>query len=546
MTVPRSEHPRPDWVRTDRHWSCLNGPWKFAFDDLDEGLDQVWQQDERRFNQTITVPFAFQTEASGINDKDIHEIGESQYSSTLVRMQAHNCDDPFAFTLLQSARLARGSPKEPHRAASIKPDIDQGTIAVNAELLGVGPSSKQSTREARLAVQVSLAGIPISRSDVVISNDTASAACTLTVSVPGSSPPEKIRKNLYGSGILPPELEGDSWSGGLALWSPDHPSLYDVTLSLLSADGSETLDKVETYVGMRKISINEEGKICLNNRPYFMALNLDQGYWPKSNLTAPSDEAFKQDILKMKEIGMNGARAHQRVADPRYLYHADKLGYLIWAEMPNAYEYSHAYVERFTQEWLEAMKRDMNHPCIVAWVPINESWGVPNLATSAPQRDHLLSLYHLTRSLDDSRLVVDNDGWEHSKTTICTFHDYAEHASLRKTCASLASLLAPKASRAVYNPGSTHAAEPIVLSEFGGVSLAGGAKGWGYNEAGSAQDLLGRIRGLVDAVLDGGLVQGYCYTQTADCETEVNGLLTAQREHKLDVAELRKIFGRRS
>lgn len=438
------------------------------------------------------------------------------------------------------------APKSRIERAKIKPDIDAGTIAVQAELLNVGPSSHRLTEEARLAVQVSLAGVLISRSDVAVSNDTASAACTLSVSVPGSSPPDKIRKSLYGSGILPPEVEGDSWSGGLALWSPEHPILYDVSLSLLSADGKETLDKVETYVGMRKISINSEGKICLNNRPYFMALNLDQGYWPQTQLTAPSDEALRQDILKMKEIGMNGARAHQRVADPRYLYHADKLGYLVWAEMPNAYEYSQNYVEGFTHEWLEAMKRDMNHPCVVAWIPINESWGVPKLATSQAQRDHLLSLYHLTRSLDDSRLIVDNDGWEHSKTDVCTFHDYAEHATLRSTCASLASILAPKASRSMFNPSSAFTpGQPIILSEFGGVSLAGGAEGWGYNQAASAKDLLDRIRSLVDAVLDGGIVQGYCYTQTADCETEVNGLLTAQREHKLDVAELRKIFGKR-
>lgn len=121
MTVPRSEHPRPDWVRTDRHWSCLNGPWKFAFDDLDEGLDQVWQQDERRFNQTITVPFAFQTEASGINDKDIHEVGESQYSCTLVRMQAHNCDDPFAFS---------SSPVWYSRRVQVPAEVDAATRAL--------------------------------------------------------------------------------------------------------------------------------------------------------------------------------------------------------------------------------------------------------------------------------------------------------------------------------------------------------------------------------------------------------------------------------
>lgn len=182
-------------------------------------------------------------------------------------------------------------------------------------------------------------------------------------------------------------------------------------------------DEVDSYFGMRKISI-EQGRLFLNNRPYFMKLVLDQGYFPDGNLTPPNDEAIRRDVELAKELGFNGARKHQKIEDPRYLYWCDKLGLMVWGEMANAYEFSQEYVSRMTREWQEAINRDYNHPCIVVWVPLNESWGVPNILTSKEQQYHALSMYYLTKSIDPTRPVISNDGWEMVQTDLYNIHDY--------------------------------------------------------------------------------------------------------------------------
>jgi len=216
--------------------------------------------------------------------------------------------------------------------------------------------------------------------------------------------------------------------------------------------------------------------------------------------------------------------------------------------MANAYEFSAQYCARIMAEWTEVVRRDQSHPCIVAWTPINESWGVPALATSEAQRNHVLALYHHIKSLDPTRLVVDNDGWEHVKTDLTTFHDYGNAEHLRSVCASRERILAPKAGRDMFVGDGQHSPKaPFILSEFGGISFAGeGGKGaWGYQAAESEEDYLARLAPMTEAILAGGLVQGWVYTQLSDIETEQNGLLTKDRRFKVDPAKLRAIFGRR-
>lgn len=263
----------------------------------------------------------------------------------------------------------------------------------------------------------------------------------------------------------------------------------------------------------------------------------------------------------MKQLGLNGARKHQKLEDPRYLYHADRLGFLVWSEMANAYEFSSRYQERFTEEWTAAVKRDINHPCIVAWVPVNESWAYPSLPISQPQRNFLQAIYYLTKSIDPTRPVVDNDGWEHTITDLLTVHDYSAGEDLKITAATKEGLLAPKAKKDVLLEPDLYQQDclpPIILSEFGGIAIdvaskdsraqnvAGGTEDWGYHTANSQSDLLARIKSVVDAVIDGGVAQGYCYTQLADVEQETNGILTAERGFKLDAEQLRAVFSRPS
>jgi beta-galactosidase/beta-glucuronidase len=332
------------------------------------------------------------------------------------------------------------------------------------------------------------------------------------------------------------------WPGPV-LWSPEHPNLYDLRLELLDPD-DEVLDRVDSYFGMRKIEA-KDGKVLLNDCPLYQRLVLDQGYFPQGILTAPSDEDLRRDVELAKEMGFNGARKHQKVEDPRWLFWADTLGFLVWGEMANAYQYSPGYVRRLTAEWQEAVIRDYNHPCIVAWVPMNESWGVPNLASDPSQTEHLLTLYHLTRSLDSTRPVVSNDGWEHAITDLCNIHDYREAEALAKSYATPQSAVAAEpADRPLYVPGYAYRGEPILITEFGGIAYSGDEEGWGYSTVAGGDEFLERYEALIAALLRCQPVQGFCYTQLTDVEQEVNGLLTYDRKPKANLDRIREITTR--
>jgi beta-galactosidase/beta-glucuronidase len=344
---------------------------------------------------------------------------------------------------------------------------------------------------------------------------------------------------LVSRGEPPASPYPGSW-GKPALWSPEEPNLHDLRLELLGA-GGETLDAVESYFGMRKVEIRD-GKVYLNDRPLYQRLVLDQGYFPGGVLTAPTDDDLRRDIELAKEMGFNGARKHQKVEDPRWLYWADTLGFLVWGEMANAYQYSPNYVRRITAEWQEAVRRDYNHPCVVTWVPINESWGVPGIATDPRQVEHLLALYHLTRSLDRSRPVVSNDGWEHALTDLCAIHDYRNAAVLGQRYRAVETSLAEPERHPVYAPGYGYRGEPILITEFGGIAFeAADPESWGYRTVSNVEELLERYRALISALAQSEVVQGFCYTQLTDVEQEINGLLTYDRRPKADLARIREI-----
>jgi hypothetical protein len=280
---------------------------------------------------------------------------------------------------------------------------------------------------------------------------------------------------------------------------------------------------------------------------------LDQGYWPKSYLTAPSDEALQTDIGWTKLFGFNGARKHQKIEDPRWLYWCDRLGLLVWEEMPNAREWSPKAEEALSTEWQEAVRRDYNHPCIVAWVPVNESMGFPSLNQEhAGQYAFIERMVRVTRRLDSTRPVIDNDGWEHTDITdICAIHDYtptAEKLAGRyETMLSGGSLptQAWLADKPLFARGSRYRGQPIILSEVGGFlaippDLAPEKRDMLYEFYGSFHSLdefLEKYRDLMRGIASLKFLDGFCYTQLTDIEQEINGLLTYDRQPKLS-AEL--------
>ncbi|MDG0792867.1 glycoside hydrolase family 2 [Cohnella ginsengisoli] len=574
----RSEYPRPQFVR--EQWMSLNGEWEFEFDDARVGDKENWYE-KGAFSRVINVPFCYQSELSGIGDPSFHDVvwyrrtfalpdayagkriwlhfGAVDYEAavwvngklvathegghtpfradiTEALKDGDNVVAVKAVDYSQDVTLPRGKQFWEEKSAGIfytrttgiwqsvwlepvsqthisrvrmTPDIDRGELKLQTFVGGFAPG-----RDVTLEATVSFEGQVLSRDAFTIAREAESRSIGIH------------DFNDHGLG---------RW------WSPEKPHLYDLRLRLL-VDGEEA-DRVDSYFGMRKVSI-EDGVVQLNNRPYTMRLVLDQGYFPTGLLTAPSDDDLRRDVELTKEMGFNGARKHQKIEDPRYLYWADRLGLLVWGEMANSYHFSETYVGRVTREWLQAVERDYNHPSIVAWVPINESWGVTNILVDEQQQQHALAMYHMTKSLDPMRPVISNDGWELVRTDLVTIHDYEWRRDVLadRYSALDKALSARPGNRFILVPGYEYEGQPLLLTEFGGISFRKSDwEGWGYSGAEDDEDFVRRLRDVLEPVREAPLIQGFCYTQLTDVEQEINGLLTYDRRPKVPLAEIRKL-----
>lgn len=330
------------------------------------------------------------------------------------------------------------------------------------------------------------------------------------------------------------------------LWSPERPTLLDARIRLRS--GARILDEFTSYTALRSVRLLRD-RFMLNGRPYKLRMVLDQGYWPDTHLAAPSDEALRRDVELAKAMGFNGVRKHQKIEDPRYLYWADRLGLLVWEEMPSAYRFTRTAIKRTIREWSEAIERDYSHPCIIVWVPFNESWGVPELTAVDQHRTAVEALYHLTRTLDQTRPVIGNDGWESSATDIIGIHDYDptpehmhQHYGGEVKPDELFDRRRP-GGRVLTLDGYPHRGQPIILTEFGGIAFVSperktGQEVWGYTLARDEAEFGRLYEELLHAVIHTALFSGFCYTQFADTFQEANGLLYADRSPKIPLSRI--------
>lgn len=580
MTLPRPEYPRPQFVRDD--WENLNGTWEFAFDDANEGLRESWHKGQKALGKRIQVPFAFESKLSGIGETGFHDVvwyrrawqTPASFEGKRVLLHFGAVDYEASVWVngdLVATHVGGHTPFSADVTDALAAD-GSNVIVVRAEDRGTDlhqPRGKQYWKEksegifytrttgiwqtvwAEAVYDVHLEKVhyepDIDRNDIriraFVKGPVEGRALSLRTRITFGG--EFIAEDVVS--VSRPEecrqihLSGAKDQSTIRFWSPGRPNLYDVEFELLE-DG-KPIDRAASYFGMRKVSI-ENGKLCLNNRPYFLKFVLDQGYFPDGILTPPSSEALRQDVELTKAMGFNGARKHQKVEDPLYLYWCDKLGLLVWGEMANAYEYSEKYVRRITSEWQEVVERDRNHPSIIAWVPINESWGVPNIQIDKRQQQHALSMYHLTKSLDATRPVVSNDGWEMVETDLYSIHDYQwreEVLAERYSTIDRAVNAMPAGIRLSVG-GHSYAGQPILVTEFGGIGYKKSEwEGWGYSGASDDEDYLKRLAAVIRPLRRSGIVQGYCYTQLTDVEQEINGLLTYDRVPKVPVEKIKEI-----
>lgn len=580
--IPRPEYPRPQFARKD--WISLNGEWEFGFDDKEAGESAQWYREDSGIplDKKIQVPFSFQSKRSGIGDPSFHDTVWYRRNLDIPnrwkgkRIILHFGAVDYLAKVWVNGQLAavhEGGHTPFHTDITNFLQREGNTLVVQAKDFSRDltlPRGKQYWLEQSASIfYTRTTGIwqsvwlePVSEVHIgkiritpdIDRNEIRVCAYHEGFKSPGKL---KLRVTISYQGDLVAEDEwhvrhaeetrciglNDFTDHGLGrLWSPEHPNLYDMHMQLLQ-DG-EVLDEVDSYFGMRKVSI-EDGRLCLNNRPYFQRLVLDQGYFEEGILTAPTDEALKRDVELAKELGFNGVRKHQKTEDPRFLYWCDKLGMLVWSEAANAYEYSEEYVRRFTREWQEIMARDYNHPCIVAWVPLNESWGIPNVQIDSRQQQHGLAMYHLTKSLDETRPVIYNDGWEQMSTDLVTIHDYESRREVLEGRYDTVdnAIKAMPANRRIFVGGASYQGQPILISEFGGIAFKmSDWEGWGYSGADSEEDFLKRLKDVVDPMYSSPVIQGFCYTQLTDVEQEINGLLTYERKPKAPVKSICSIM----
>ena len=325
-------------------------------------------------------------------------------------------------------------------------------------------------------------------------------------------------------------------------WSPGNPVLFDADVRLTGPEG--VVDRADGYTAMRSVRV-DGGRVLLNERPIALRLVLDQGHWPETGLTPPDRAALERDVELTQALGFNGVRKHQKVEDARYLRVADERGLLVWDELPSAYRFTPLAARRLTEEWLAVVDRDAGHPCVIAWVPFNESWGVPDLPLVAAQRELVRALAHLTRALDPTRPVVSNDGWEVVGGDLVGVHDYEQDparlaARLAQPLDDLLALERPNGRKLLLD-AEGRAGRPVLLTEFGGIAYTAEAledETWGYERARTPEDLLHRYRELLAAVHAAPALAGFCYTQLTDTYQEANGLLAADRTPKAPLEEL--------
>ena len=545
--IPRSEHPNPQFYRDN--WVNLNGTWDFEIDYGVSGHERGMEMIDYKMNGKITVPFCPESKLSGIEHKDfmncvwykrVIEVTEEQLQGRVI---VH-----FGAVDHEATVYVNGKQAGIHVGGYVSFELDitkllnvgDNVLTVRAHddvrnpLVARGKQSEKYyshecdyTRTTGIWQTVWLEFKP---NDFVKSvkyyPNSTTGSVNMEVQLVGS---QTLKAEVFYEGKLMGSKEFACHTGTEAfcidlaethLWEIGCGRLYDVVLTYGE-------DKVKSYFGLRSIRIDGR-KLLINNKPVFLRQVLDQGFYPDGIYTAPSDEELKGDIERSMALGFNGARLHEKVFEPRFLYHCDRMGYIVWGEFPDwGIDYSRSdAITGILPQWVEEIRRDFNHPAIIGWCPSNE---VYNLSF---QRGVIETLYNVTKALDPTRIAIDASGGYHVNTDILDIHDYELPHILKAFYEQFFMQEDPdfyKKGDYKYNGG------PVFISETGGIGFSDAADTWAYHDIPKTKEaFFERFKGCIEALLFNENICGFCYTQLTDIEQERNGMYTYDRVPKLD------------
>lgn len=563
--IYRIEHPKPQFMR--KNWLNLNGEWQFEIDNSNSGAERNLFEKTQEFSMKINVPFCPESKLSGIGNVDFmnavwykrdFEIDNEQLKGRVV---LH-----FGAVDYEATVYINGKKCGSHKGGyvSFKFDITdyvtagKNTVTVHA----VDDTRSRMVPSGKQCEQYASWGCHYTRTTGIwqtvwleFTPKTYIKSVKYTTNINNAM--VNISAQLCGSGTLVAEAFYDEnpvgrvetvSNGGVVnitinltekhLWEVGNGRLYDLVLSYGE-------DRVESYFGLRDICL-DGNKFLINGRSVFQRLVLDQGFYPDGIYTAPSDDELRADIERSLAMGFNGARLHEKVFEERFLYHCDRLGYIVWGEYPN-WGVDHSYADgiyAILPEWLEVLERDFNHPSIIGWCPFNETWD----QNGRKQYDDLLRLvYKVTKATDITRPCIDTSGNYHVETDIYDLHDYEQNPEV------FVSHYIPLGNSNVFDFYSAFKArqsydgkKPFFISEYGGIGW-NDKDGWSYGNAPkTAEEFVERFKGLADILLDNKYICGLCYTQLTDVEQEQNGLYTYDRKPKFDPEILKNILSRKA
>lgn len=596
MSVPRSEYPRPQFERSQ--WLCLNGEWQFEIDAVDSGTERGLLN--RGLNSAIIVPFCPESKLSGVEHVDFmaaiwyrREVtipSEWTGKNVLLHFQASDYDTTVWVNGVEVTRHRGGS--TPFHA-ELGPDVKAGeqitiVVRVRDDWKGPQPRGKQTQRFGNHGcLYTRTTGIwqtvwmePVASSYLQrtrITPRVSSSSVDLVQPVRNGRPGQIVRATLSDDrgpvATVEMKVGLDFYPAGTLnipedrshLWSIEDPFLYNLTLELLSADGT-IIDTVNSYTGLRSIAIDGR-KIRINGKSVFQRLVLDQGYYNDGLLTAPTEEDLLADITLSMDAGFNGARLHQKIFEERFLYHCDRLGYIVWGEFPDwgcgGYGLEHDHQQppaSYITQWLEELERDYSHPSIVGWCGLNETWQ-PNGDTIVVLDDVTRGMFLAAKAMDSSRPVLDTSGYSHRilDTDVYDSHDYLSTQDFWTEIEVFKARHAKIANNDVFmnrhndKPMSTgYLGQPYFISEFGGLwwnakEAQSGGDSWGYGaRPTSEEEFVKRFKALCDILLDNEEMFGYCYTQLTDVFQEQNGIFYFDRSKKFDMSVIKAIQTRKA